>query len=181
MRAARKEIRESEVIDDLLAGAPVGRLGTFGEDGYPMIKPLNFVYHQGVIYFHSAKEGEKIETIRKESRVCFEVDVPIAYVKSRVENPCKADYLYRSVIIRGKAGLVEEQVEKVTALRALMEKYQPGEGYCDFPAETLARTAVVKIEIAEMTGKEDLGQGEVREHALKILGHRLPPPVLERR
>lgn len=181
MRVARKEIQERQLVEELLAGEPVGRLGTVGEDGYPMIKPLNFVYRQGLIYFHSAMEGEKIEAIRRDGRVCFEVDVPIACVKGKGENPCKTGYLYRSVIIRGKARLVADLAEKVAALRALMEKYEPQGGHGAFPEETLARTAVVRIEIAEMTGKEDLGQGEVRENALEILEQRLPPPVLERR
>jgi nitroimidazol reductase NimA-like FMN-containing flavoprotein (pyridoxamine 5'-phosphate oxidase superfamily) len=181
MRVARKEIQERKIIEELLAAEPVGRLGTIGEDGYPMIKPLNFVYHQGIIYFHSAMEGEKIEAIRRDSRVCFEVDLPIAYAKNQGGNPCKTDYLYRSVIIRGKARLVEDQSEKITALRALMEKYQPEGGYGAFSPEALARTAVVRIGIVEMTGKEDLGKGEVREKALEILGQRLSPPVLARR
>ena len=110
MRRKKKEIGCSKIIDDLLASCPVGRLGTNGKDGYPRIKPLNFVYLNGKIYFHSAKEGEKIDDIARDSRVAFEIDEPIGYVKSN-DNPCSAKYLYRSLMIRGKAAIVTDEKE----------------------------------------------------------------------
>jgi nitroimidazol reductase NimA-like FMN-containing flavoprotein (pyridoxamine 5'-phosphate oxidase superfamily) len=156
MRVKRKEIRERDVVELLLRNCQVGRLGTVGSDGYPMIKPLNFIYLDGRIYFHSAREGEKIDHIARDDHVCFEVDFPLKFVKA-VDNPCKADYLYRSVIIRGRARLVDERDERLRVLRGLMEKYQPEGGYGAFPEEKLALTAVVAIDVEEMTGKEDLG------------------------
>ena len=155
MRRSKKEIRDPETIDALLRTAQVGRLGTIGPDEYPMIKPLNFVYKGGKIYFHTALAGEKIEDIRRDGRVVFELDLPIAYVKGD-NNPCSARYLYRSVIVKGRAALVEDRIERVRALKGLMEKYQPEGGYGDFPEEKLAVTGVVRIDIEETTGKEDL-------------------------
>lgn len=81
MRKWKKEIRDKTVIIEILNTCHVGRLGTIGKDGYPIVKPLSFAYHDGRIYFHTAKEGEKIEDIKRDNRVCFEVDLPIAYVK----------------------------------------------------------------------------------------------------
>ncbi len=156
MRLAKKEIREKAVVEGLLAQSPVGRLGTIGREGYPMVKPLNFVYREGRVYFHCAREGEKITDIERDSRVCFEVDLPIAFVKGE-GSPCKADYRYQSVILTGRAHMVEEYEEKLGALRALMEKYQPEGGYGVFPEEKVALTAVIRIDIRTMTGKQDLG------------------------
>jgi len=156
MRRKKKEIGCSKIIDDLLASCPVGRLGTNGKDGYPRIKPLNFVYLNGNIYFHSAKEGEKIDDIVRDSRVAFEIDEPIGYMKSN-NNPCSAKYLYRSLMMRGKAAIVTDDKESLLALRSLMEKYQPEGGYRDFLPEKLNVTAVVRIDIEEVTGKEDVG------------------------
>lgn len=177
MRVVKKEIREKKIIEELLAGAHVGRLGTFGEDGFPMVKPLNFVYYRQRIYFHSAQEGEKIEAIRRDSRVCFEADLPIAYVKS-TGIPCKADYLYRSVIIRGRAHIVADREEQVLALKALMQKYQPEGGYGGFPEEKLALTAVVRIDIVEMRGKQDLGNEGEHDAVLRILKEKPDPMVV---
>ena len=155
MRRSKKEIRDPKTIETLLRTAPVGRLGTIGAGGCPMIKPLNFVYKDGRIYFHTALAGEKIEDIRRDSRVVFELDLPIAYVKGD-NNPCGARYLYRSVIVKGRAALVEDRIEHVRALKGLMEKYQPEGGYGEFLEEKLAVTGVVRIDIEETTGKEDL-------------------------
>jgi len=101
MRKGKKEIEDRAVVIGLLNSCPVGRLGTNSKDGYPMVKPLNFAYSDNRIYFHTAKEGEKIEVIKRDRRACFEVDLPITYVKGD-QNPCKAAYRYQSVIIRGK-------------------------------------------------------------------------------
>ena len=155
MRKAQKEIKDEAQINEILANAHVGRLGTMGKDGYPIIKPLNFVHTGGHIYFHSAIEGEKIEDILRDNRVCFEVDVPLRYVKAKGD-PCRAFYHYRSVILKGRAEIIEDSVEKRMAMKALMEKYQPGGGYDDFPKEKLAITAVIRIDIEAMTGKEDV-------------------------
>jgi len=140
-----------------------------GRDGRPMVKPLNFAYHEGRIYFHCALEGEKLDDIRRDNRVCFEVDLPVAYVKGSPENPCRAEYLYRSVIVRGRAGIVEDRAERLLALDSLMRKYQPEAGTCSYPEGKLALTCIVRIDIEEMSGKEELGKNEARERALLAL------------
>lgn len=155
MRREKKEIRNGAVIDKLLNICPVGRLGTIGKDGYPCIKPLNFVYLDGTIYFHSAKVGEKIDDIGRDSRVIFEIDEPIGYAKSG-NNPCSAKYLYRSLMIKGRAAMVDDDEERLLALRSLLEKYQPEGGYGEFLPEKLTITAIIRIDIEEITGKEDI-------------------------
>jgi uncharacterized protein len=177
MRKSNKEITDESVIADLLHACSVGRLGTAGKDGYPMVKPLNFAYHDGKIYFHTAQEGEKIDDIRRDNRVCFEVDLPIAYVRGN-ENPCNAKYLYRSVIVKGRAHIITDTQEKVFALQLLMKKYQSEGGYGDFPVEKLAITGIVRIDIEEMTGKEDLGKGNLREAVLKALKDKARLPII---
>jgi uncharacterized protein len=180
MRQAKKEIKDREVIIGLLNTCQVGRLGTIGRDGYPVVKPLNFAYEDGKIYFHSAPEGEKIDDIRRDSRVCFEADRPVALVKSK-GSPCRAEYLYQSVIIKGRAYAVEDPSEKLRGLELLMGKYQPEGGYGEFPEEKLKLTCVVRIDIEEMIGKEDLGKEQLKEAALKALEDKAALPiVLER-
>ena len=146
MRREKKEIQNRAVIDSLLNTCHVGRLGTIGNDGYPRIKPLNFVYLDGKIYFHSAKEGEKIDDIGRDSRIVFEVDEHMGYVKSDI-NPCSARYLYRSAVIKGRAVIVNDGTERLLALKSLMEKYQPEGGYKDFLPEKFKVTAAVRIAI----------------------------------
>jgi nitroimidazol reductase NimA-like FMN-containing flavoprotein (pyridoxamine 5'-phosphate oxidase superfamily) len=177
VRKANKEIKDVSVIVQLLKTCHVGRLGTIGSDGYPIVKPVNFAYHAGKIYFHTALAGEKIEDIRRDNRVCFEVDLPIAFVRA-VNQPCEAAYLYRSVIIKGRASLAEDHGERTQAFKSLMDKYQPEGGYGPYPAEKLAMTGIVRIDVEEMTGKEDLGKGAHRDRALKALEQGLALPIV---
>jgi len=176
LRRGNKEIKDRAVVEGLLRTCPVGRLATNGKDGYPRVKPLNFSYYDGKIYFHSALEGEKIEDIKRDDRVCFETDLPIAYIKAR-RQPCKADYLYRSVIIKGRASLVSDPEERAAAFRSLLEKYQPEGVAGAYLQEKLGITAIVRIDVQEMTGKEDLGTGEVRDRVLAALENNDPLPL----
>ncbi len=176
MRQAKKAITDPKMLQDILRSCRVGRLGTNGKDGWPRVKPLNYVLHEGRIYFHSAREGEKIDDIRRDDRVCFEADQPLAFVRGAADNPCRAEYLYRSVIIRGRARIVEDEGERRMALSALMAKYQPGGGYGPFREEKLAITAVVRIDSEETTGKEDLGKGPHRDMVLELLRKGSPVP-----
>lgn len=177
MRKAKKEIKDPAVVERLMQTCRVGRLATVGRDGFPMIKPLNFAFRDGRIYFHTALAGEKIDDIKRDERVCFEVDLPLALVRAR-NQPCEAACLYRSVIAKGRARLVDDPEERALAFRALMEKYQPEGGYGDYLPEKLAITGIVRIEVEQMTGKEDLGKGEVRERLLAEL-ERGTTPLLE--
>jgi nitroimidazol reductase NimA-like FMN-containing flavoprotein (pyridoxamine 5'-phosphate oxidase superfamily) len=87
-------------------------------------------------------------------------------------------YLYRSVIVRGRAAIVEERAERLLALDSLMRKYQPEGGYGPYPEEKLALTCIVRIDIEDMSGKEELGKDETREHILQALEEKRPLPIV---
>jgi hypothetical protein len=178
MRKLHKRITDLAVIFNLLDTCHVGRLGTISSDGWPTIKPLTFVRLDWRIYFHCAVDGEKLDDIRRDRRVCFEVDLPIAYVKGQPDNPCRAEYLYRSVIIRGRAVMVEDRAEKILALDCLMRKFQPGATFADYRDDKLDITGIVRIDIDDLSGKEDLGKDDLREQALRALADGDPLPVV---
>jgi nitroimidazol reductase NimA-like FMN-containing flavoprotein (pyridoxamine 5'-phosphate oxidase superfamily) len=140
----------------LLERSPVGRIATVSQEGFPVIKPVNFLYLDGRIYLHSSTKGEKIEDIRRGSPVCFEVDDPVGYVVAGA-SACKASYYYRSIVIKGKAALVKDRNKKARILESMMEKYQPEGSDREMPAEILEKTAVIEILVQEITGKENLG------------------------
>ncbi|HEY6009550.1 MAG TPA: pyridoxamine 5'-phosphate oxidase family protein [Geobacteraceae bacterium] len=178
MRQLKKKITAPEVIYQLLDAAPVGRLATVGPDGWPMVKPLNFARDGLRLYFHCAQEGEKLDHIGRDPRVCFEVDLAIAYVRGTAEDPCRANYLYRSAIALGRAHVVAVEAERRLALDLLMRKYQPQGGYGDYLPEKLALTAVVRIDIEALSGKEDLGKGDFRAQGLALLESGAPLPAV---
>jgi nitroimidazol reductase NimA-like FMN-containing flavoprotein (pyridoxamine 5'-phosphate oxidase superfamily) len=156
VRHPETALEKSETLIALLERSPVGRMAIVDRKGFPVIKPVNFLYWNKRIYIHSSKKGEKIESIRRGRSVCFEVDEPIAYAATQ-GSACKASYYYRSVIIKGKASLVNQKEKKLKILERLMEKYQPEGGYGEIQGEVLKKTAIIEISVHEMTGKENLG------------------------
>jgi nitroimidazol reductase NimA-like FMN-containing flavoprotein (pyridoxamine 5'-phosphate oxidase superfamily) len=152
LRRADKEIRDRAEIEAVLGEAEVGRLGTC-VDGTPYVVPLSFVYHDGSIYFHGAGDGKKMGEITRNPRVCFEVDTAELVP---AEDPCDFNFRYMSVIADGTAKVIEDPVEKLAALKLLVEKYAPGKGemLTKERVKGSKNLAVVEIAIEEMTGKK---------------------------
>ena len=140
-------------MERILRDAPVGRLGLLTEDG-PYVVPLNFAYQDGSIYFHTGLEGRKLEAIRRNPRVCFEVDELLEVVPH--EQACLFTAYYRSVFAWGNARLLDENAEKMRGLELLLKKYAPTATYEPPPEHALAIVTVCEIRVEEMTGKANL-------------------------
>ena len=165
MRRAYQEVCEPSRLESWLGEALVGRLATVDEDGFPVIKPVNFVYSDGRIYFHSASEGEKLDDIRRCERVGFEIDRLIA-IAEPTERGCQTHAFYQSIVIRGRARILEDPGDKEAALRLLVRKYAPA--MTATPLQGVESTAVVEIAVERMTGKEDCGQNWSAERKLAV-------------
>ena len=74
MRKRQHEITSRDKVDEILGRCRVGRIATHGADGYPYVIPLNYVYHDGSIYFHCARSGEKLDNLKRDSRVLKRVN-----------------------------------------------------------------------------------------------------------
>jgi nitroimidazol reductase NimA-like FMN-containing flavoprotein (pyridoxamine 5'-phosphate oxidase superfamily) len=149
MRKREKEVRDKHAIESVMKRATICRIG-LSENDVPYVVPLNFGYKDNCLYFHSAKEGKKIDMMRKNNTVCFEIDVDNELV--RAENPCKWSMKYYSVIGFGKAFFLEDSREKRQALNIIMEHYA-GKSSFEYPEMALDSVAVIKVEIDSITGK----------------------------
>jgi uncharacterized protein len=149
MRRKDKAITDAVEINAIIAKAKVCRLAMVTDDK-PYVVPLSFGYHSNSLYFHGSIKGRKIETIRKNPQVCFEFDQLFETLES--EKACEWSVKYQSIIGFGRAILVEEQEEKSTALKIIMAQYSDQE--FEFPDDMLKATAVIKVEIESMTGKQ---------------------------
>jgi nitroimidazol reductase NimA-like FMN-containing flavoprotein (pyridoxamine 5'-phosphate oxidase superfamily) len=149
MRRAEREIEDRDTIDGILRQATVCRLGLC-DDGMPYVVPLNYGYDGDCLYFHSAREGRKMEVLKANPNVCFEVDVDHELVPT--ETACDWTARFRSVIGFGKARPVEDLDEKRRALDVLLGHYSDGD--YQYTEEALAEVAVIRIEIEEITGKQ---------------------------
>jgi uncharacterized protein len=150
MRRSDKEITDYQEIAAILERAAVCRLG-LSIDDCPYIVPVNFVVRNNYLYFHTSPEGRKIDILRKNNRVCFEIDIDIEVVPGEVS--CSWGTRYRSVIGCGRAFFLKETLEKQQALNLLMEKYSGRKDF-SYKTEALDKVAVFSISIEKITGKK---------------------------
>jgi uncharacterized protein len=167
------EIKSKHKIAEFLNSQPVGRIASLDGNGYPQVIPMNFVYHDGAVYMHSHPFGEKLDNIRRNPNVGFEVDQHICFLPSYFFHPTdasQADTLYISVVIKGKAELVHGNEEKALALNALMEKYQKEGRYeaLDANMPSVHEVAIIKVIPRDMRGKYKIGQHWTRPYRLKM-------------
>ncbi|RDJ32642.1 MAG: pyridoxamine 5'-phosphate oxidase family protein [Crenarchaeota archaeon] len=179
----RLEIKSKQRIREFLNEEHVGRIASIDDSGFPQIIPMNFVYLDDAIYMHSHTRGEKIDNVRQNNKVGFEVDRELEFLPSYFEDPKNAslaDTLYISVVIKGKAVIVNDKDEKVLALNGLMGKYQPEGHYesLNSSMEVLNEVAVIKVIPDSIRGKYKIGQGLQKgrrmELAQKILNRNSP-------
>lgn len=164
----------------------VGRVASIDEQGYPQIIPMNFVYVKkdfidtqsdnkniGAVYMHSHPIGEKIENIKRNSKVGFEVDSYVCFLPSYYFHPTdasQADTLYISVVIKGNAAIVQDPDEKANALNALMKKYQKEGGYESLSSKmgSVREVTVLKVVPDQIRGKYKIGQHWIPRYRLKM-------------
>lgn len=152
MRRTDKEVTGFDQLVSIIEKCDVCRLALNGEDGVPYIVPLNFGLRvegeQVSFYFHSAEEGRKLDLMRRDSRVCFELDRGHRLVATQAQGYCTMEY--ECVMGKGRIEFLPEE-EKMEALRLLMAHYRKE----DFPFDTAAvpETAVYRLVVESMTGK----------------------------
>lgn len=173
MRRKQCQVTDVEKIEVLLGRARVGRLATIGEDGFPYITPVNFVWWNDSIYFHSAREGEKIDNIRRNNRVCFEIDIPLSYLDVGYDEnrpTCRVHQFYHCVIIRGRAQFVEDIEEKAASLNALVGAHENGGPFTPVTADTreVGLCSVIAVRVESLSAKSDLGQKMKTEERLQL-------------
>jgi nitroimidazol reductase NimA-like FMN-containing flavoprotein (pyridoxamine 5'-phosphate oxidase superfamily) len=191
MQLIRKfEIQSAKKLIEFLNTQPVGRIATIDAEGYPQVIPMNFVYVRAnttcmhsnciiksdAVYMHSHPIGEKLDNIRRNPQVGFEVDRHICFLPSyyfHSSDASQADTLYISVVIKGNALLVEDNIEKANALNALMEKYQKEGRYdrLEPNMRSVQEVSVIKIVPREMHGKYKIGQHWPPPYRLRIAGN----------
>ena len=169
-------IKSKDKIIQFLNEEHTGRVSSIDNNGYPQIIPMNFVFISNSIYMHSHIKGEKLDNIKRNSKVGFEVDRNLEFLPSYFFDPkdaSLADTLYISVVIKGEASMVSEPKEKVLALNGLMKKYQPEGKYepMNEKMNVLEAVSVIKIIPKEMNGKYKIGQNMPKQERIELAEH----------
>lgn len=153
MRRADKQITDLNEIFKIIEECKVCRLGLSFEN-FPYIVPMNFGYEnindKIILYFHCAKDGKKIDIIKKNPSVCFEMDTKYKLVEG--DKACGYGFKYKSIIGFGTAEFIVITEEKKKALNIIMKKYTNKNNY-NFDDKILNLTTVFKIESSDYTAK----------------------------
>ena len=149
MRRKRQQLTQAECAQ-ILNRNTSGVLAVSGDNGYPYAVPLSYVYDGMAVYFHCAKSGHKLDAIKSCEKVSFCVIDKDEIV------PQKYTTHFRSVIIFGRASVVNNEDEIRTAIEKLAIKYNPADSKQNRDkviGKEYAALNIVKIEIDHMTGK----------------------------
>ncbi len=152
MTKRERQITDEHQIRAILDTAKVLHLG-LAVDNEPYVVPMNYgcTWENGkmVLYLHSALQGKKLDMIRTNPRVFFEMDCDLTPFEG--EKPCQYGLAYSSVMGRGTARIVEDMEEKIRAMSVLM-KTQTGKDF-SFNERLVSIVAVIRIDVEEYIAK----------------------------
>lgn len=153
MRRNDRQVTDPAELEEIIRRCDVCRLA-FADGGVPYVVPLNFGYewreNRLTLYFHCAKAGRKIDMLRRNPLVCFEMDC--GHVLQEGDAACDYSMAFESVIGTGNVAFVENAEEKKGALNRIMGKYTEQTDFA-YRDAMLSAVTVLKLTAEEFTGK----------------------------
>ena len=162
MRRKDKAVTELADIETIIRAAAYMTLG-MNDEGEAYMAPLDFGYESdgrslGAIYFHCARSGRKLDLIRRDPRVSllFVAADPALIDEGDGSMACTLNTDYRSVMALGEARIIEDDAEKLNAIRVVLKQH--GCEHLPVAPENLAKTALVRIDLISAVGKAYKGK-----------------------
>lgn len=153
MRRKDREVTDITEIKSILDQCKTCHLSMV-DNGHPYVIPLSYAYKiEGdtlLLYFHSAKEGRKIEILKNNHEVCFEMSVEGEPIYA-AESPCNSGYYFSSVHGFGNVQFISNNDEKCSSL-ALLMKQQANVSH-EFTASQANSVCIFKVETKDFTSK----------------------------
>lgn len=150
MRKAKQEINKREELVEILKAALICRVAMMDGER-PYILPFNYGYSEGCLFIHSAPEGKKIELLKQNPEVCFEVEDKMEITTG--EKACDWSTRYRSVVGYGKVEILSDDADKQHGLEVIMTSHGAPE-LTEFNPGNMKRMVILKLTIHSMTGKQ---------------------------
>jgi nitroimidazol reductase NimA-like FMN-containing flavoprotein (pyridoxamine 5'-phosphate oxidase superfamily) len=153
MRRKDKEVTDIENIELIINSSDVCRVA-FADNNMPYIVTMNFGYSASpdqCLYFHSATEGRKLEMIKRNNHVCFEMDTDHKLYSAL--KACDWGMKFKSVVGYGNIHILSERDDKIRGLNCIMSHYSEGSVF-EYDEKMLEKTLVIRLDIKEMTGKK---------------------------
>jgi len=151
MRRKEREITDKTEIDEIIRECQFCFIGMCDEHE-PYVVPISFGYDGTCFYFHSAFEGRKVNLLKNNETICISMGIQDKLVKSDIA--CKWTAGYRSLIVWGKAIILEDYQEKLNSLKWLMKHYSDDE--LIFTEDVIRRTLVFKVKAEKLTAKKSV-------------------------
>ena len=150
MRKKDREITDSAEMEQVLKRGEIISVAMC-QDDQPYVLPFNYGFLNGLIYIHSARKGLKLDVLAKNPKVSFNVITDVQLLPA--DKPSDCSVAYASVVGFGRVRMVDDPVEKLAALEAVMVQYYPKNDAWDYPDKVVAACTVWCIEIEHLTGK----------------------------
>ena len=165
---------DEAAIDEFLRTEEIGHLTTLDDEGWPHTVPLDYVWHEEAIFFHTGPGG-KLDRLTRNPKTSFAVTEALDLVTSEVHGdfgPCRDLHLGRSVLIRGLAEEIADPSRKLEILNLIIAKYDPraarlgngqaGSGDAASPPG-LTACRVVRLETVSLTARRLLMQNKPKD------------------
>ena len=150
MRKSRLEITDRDILDEILSKQVLCRLA-MADEGKAYIIPVNYGYRDNCMYIHSAPEGKKIDLIRNNPKICFEVEDGVEITPG--DTACQWSTRYRSVVGYGRAEVLEGKADKQEGLEIIMRQHGAPE-MIHFDEKNMKALVILRIRIESMSGKK---------------------------
>lgn len=156
MRRKDREVTDLDQIFAIVRNCSVAHVGMV-ENGRPYVVALNFGYErqgdQLVLYFHSAYEGHKMDILKQDPNIYFQMDCVHELITGTKEDPCAYCWRYDSVMGSGQVKFIEGAEEKAHALNCIIRHLEKTEDTFRFPEAMLKKTCVYRVVSTDLTGK----------------------------
>lgn len=149
MRRQKQKIVDERIINEIMNKSLICRLAFFDHE-YPYIIPMNYGYKNEDLYFHCATEGKKIDLIKQNNKVCFEIEQEHEIIKS--DTSCKWTTKYRSIIGYGKIEIISDNNEKIKGLDVIMQQHGKMEN--SYNKKNVDEIYILKLAISDISAKQ---------------------------
>ena len=151
MKKHNQEIKSKAVIEEILSNSKICRIAML-DNGKPYLLPFNYGYKDNCIYIHSAPEGKKIDLLKKNNEVCFEIEYKAEIIKDF--KSCKWATKYRSVVGYGNIEIITDYEHKKNGLDIIMTHNGSSKENNIYEKRQIELLVILKLNISWITGKQ---------------------------
>lgn len=149
MRRKERRIEDKNIINQILTESNTCRIALHDKE-FPYIVPMNYGYSNNCLYMHCAATGKKIDLIKRDNKVCFEIDYHPEVIKKEVS--CQWTTKYRSIIGYGTIEIVTDRDRKIEGLDIIMRHH--GKEDNSYNSKAVDMVTVLKLTISDLDAKQ---------------------------